>query len=497
MNKVTSYVSRSVVVSLFLFAAMLAHAASVTGTVNNKTTGKPSAGDDVVLVDVQAGMNEAATAKTDSKGQYSLQLPAGGNAGAYLIRVTHQGASYFIAAPQSGTGGDVNVYDVAPKVDGVAIDADMLLFEGSAGELRVSERYLVRNASNPPKAQFSDKTFEIALPADAQLDSASATRPGGLGTTTRLIPLPQKGHYSFNVPIQPDQGQKETLFEVQYHISYNGKYTFKPQLQMPAENFVVYTPKSMNFANPSGADFQNVQDDPRVTTNIAKNVHPGQAIAFTISGEGQMPRNQQQPGMSPQAMMGGGGQTDTSAPASTPGGGIGNPIGTPDPLTKYKWWILGGLTLLLVAAAIYLLRGRSPRPDEDLSFVPYSAPSPEPENWRAEPETRREVPEVRRAEGESRPLPVPRSIAPASEFTPPPPRRAPEPVASVPQYGPAQFAATTNSVPAGGKAALMGILKEELFEIESERLSGTLSQEEYAQVKAGLEAVLKRALKKP
>jgi len=388
--------------------------------------------------------------------------------GAYLIRVSHQGATYFIAAPQSGTGGDLTVYDVSPKVDGVAIDADMLLFEGSAGELRISERFLVRNASNPPKAQYSDKTFEIALPPDAQLDSASATRPGGLGTNTRLIPLPQKGHYSFNVPIQPDKGQKETLFEVQYHISYNGKYTFKPQVQMPADNFVVYVPKSMNFANPSGAEFQSVQDDARVTTNIAKSVRPGQAIAFTVSGEGQMPRNQQQPGMSPQAMMGGG-QTDASAPSSTPGGGIGNPIGTPDPLTRYKWWILGGLTLLLVLAAIYLLRGRSGREEE--SFVPHSVPSSEPE---------------------SRPLPVPRSIAPVSDYTPPPPRRVPEPVSTGLPYGSA-----ANAVPAGGKAALLGILKEELFAIESERLSGTLSQEEYAEIKSGLEAVLKRALKKP
>jgi len=284
MKKINSLVYRSLVASLLLFACALAQAATVTGTVTHKTTDKPSAGDDVVLVDVQAGMNEAATAKTDSKGQYSLQVPAGGNLGAYLVRVTHQGASYFIAAPQSGTGGDLTVYDVAPKVDGVAIDADMLLFEGSAGELRISERFLVRNASNPPKAQYSDKTFEIALPPDAQLDSASATRPGGLGTTTRLVPLPQRGHYTFNIPIQPDKGQKETLFEVQYHISYNGKYTFRPQIQMPADNFVVYVPKSMNFANPSGAEFQNVQDDPRVTTNIAKNVRPGQAIAFTVSG---------------------------------------------------------------------------------------------------------------------------------------------------------------------------------------------------------------------
>jgi hypothetical protein len=38
-------------------------------------------------------------------------------------------------------------------------------------------------------------------------------------------------------------------------------------------------------------------------------------------------------------------------------------------------------------------------------------------------------------------------------------------------------------------------LKEELFAIESEKLSGTITPAEYAEVKAGLEAVLKRALK--
>jgi hypothetical protein len=42
---------------------------------------------------------------------------------------------------------------------------------------------------------------------------------------------------------------------------------------------------------------------------------------------------------------------------------------------------------------------------------------------------------------------------------------------------------------------LLNVLKEELFAIESERLSGTLSQEECSAVKTGLEAVLKRALK--
>jgi ribosomal protein L29 len=39
-------------------------------------------------------------------------------------------------------------------------------------------------------------------------------------------------------------------------------------------------------------------------------------------------------------------------------------------------------------------------------------------------------------------------------------------------------------------------LKEELFSLESEKLSGTMSADEYAKQKAALETVLRRALKK-
>ena len=38
-------------------------------------------------------------------------------------------------------------------------------------------------------------------------------------------------------------------------------------------------------------------------------------------------------------------------------------------------------------------------------------------------------------------------------------------------------------------------MKEELFALESEKISGTITPEEYAEVKAALETVLKRALK--
>ena len=93
----------------------MAQAATVSGTVTNKTTSKPAVGDTVVLVDVQAGMGEVAHATTDANGHYSLNEPG---SGPYLVRVTHQGAGYFIAAPQGGAPGDIPVYDVAAKVSG-------------------------------------------------------------------------------------------------------------------------------------------------------------------------------------------------------------------------------------------------------------------------------------------------------------------------------------------------------------------------------------------
>jgi len=435
------------VFGLFLSAA-LAQAASVTGTVTNKTTGKPSAGDTVTLVDVQAGMADAATSTTDAHGHYSLESPGGG---AFLIRATHQGGTYFIAAPQGGSQGDITVYDVAAKVEGVSIDADMILAEAAGGMVRVQERYLVRNTSLPPRAQLSSNTFEFVLPAGALLDGASATRPGGLPTNTRPTPLGQKGHYTINIPIQPDQGEKETLFEVQYHLSYSGKATFAPQPQMPADNLVVYVPKGMTFGGAKGAEFQSAEQDPRVQTFIAKNIHPGQAVEFTLSGEGQMPREAQAGAMG-QQIPSGMGDAGSAETVTRPGGGIGTPIDTPDPLTKYKWWILGGLALLLVAGAAYMLRKQG----DQAQGLPATLSD---------------------AAFETRPLPA--SAAPIA--------------ASAASYSaaPASYPAT----PSSGKAALLNILKEELFAIESEKLSGTITPAEYAEVKAGLEAVLKRALK--
>ena len=199
----------SIFATSLLLAGALAQAATVTGTVTNKTTGKPAAGDPVVLVDVQAGMGEVAHATTDSRGHYSLVEP--GNS-PYLVRVTHQGAGYFIAAPQGATPANITVYDVAAKVQGVFIEADVLEIESENGQLKVTERFFVHNTSSPPTTQWSAKSFQVVLPADAVVDGVGGQRPNGLPTSIKMDEDGPEGSLRFQRPHSARRGRRPDTF---------------------------------------------------------------------------------------------------------------------------------------------------------------------------------------------------------------------------------------------------------------------------------------------
>ena len=427
--KSTQVILRSLALSL-LFAGALAQAATITGTVTDKTTGKPAVGDTVVLVNPMAGMSEVAHTTTDAHGHYSLEQLSDGPA---LVRTKHQGAEYFIEAPKGGAAGDISVYDVAAKVTGVFIEADVLEVESENGQLKVTERYFVHNTSTPPTTQWSAHSFDVILPADAVVNGVGAQRPNGLPTSVKMEPDGPKGHYAFNFPIQPDDGEKDTLFQLSYNLPMTGgKYTFKTQVTMPADNLAIIVPKSMTFAAGSGTTFKSVPEDPSVQTFVAKNATPGKVIEFTLSGEGSIPREQQgaAPGQQPAAGMGTQSQdASTSAPGNQPGGGIGAPVKWSSPLPPGAvWWIIGVLALLLVAGAAFLLRKPAGAP-----AVAYDG-------------------------------------------------------------GAGNYAVIAS--PTSKHAALLNALKEELFAVESEKISGTIAPGEYAEVKAALETVLRRALKR-
>ena len=452
---------KNLVSRLSLFAALALPAslaaATISGTVIDKTTGKPAAGDTAVLLDLQQGMTESAQTTVDAKGHYSFTVPD--TNGMHLVRIDHQKASYYGPVPPNTTTVNVDVFDVAPKVDGIHVYADVERMETDQQGLSVTESYFVRNKSKPPKTQLSAHSFEVYLPTDATLEGATAAGPGGMAVASTPVPTGEKGHYAFIFPLRPG----ETRFQIGYHVPYSGSATLHTQVSMPADNVAIMLPKAMTF---SGQGFQQLQGDasgPGTQTWLATNVKAATPVAFTVSGTGSMPREQQQAQNQggPASGMGSPDQSgaapdqsgQSAAPSNAPGGGLGNPIDTPDPLQKYKYWILSGVGLALVVAAAFMLRAK---PGQQPAIAG-GAPAPNP-------------------------------LTP----TLPPGVKATAVRAGI--IGTA--APVTNGVHAKPAAAsgTLGALKEELFALETERLEGKITDAEYAEHKAALEVLLKRAL---
>jgi hypothetical protein len=409
---------------------------SITGIVTNKTTNKPSGGDDVVLIRLAQGMQEAARTKTDAKGHFTLEIP-NGDSGMHLVRVTHDKANYFRPAPPGTQSVEVEVFNAAAKVKGVSSEADVMRIQTdeSGKALRIIENFFVKNESNPPLTQFSDRPFEFYLPEGAVVEGSAALAPGGMPVQASPVPLGDANHYAFIFPIRPG----ETRFQISYRLPYGGSLKFAPRVMMPTDTVAVMMPKSMTFKPGPGAPYAPVTEETTAQTYVARGVQPSQALDFMVSGTGQMPRDT---GAAAGAAGGdGSGQAATggsAAPASDtrPGGGLGTPLdpeGNNDPWAKYKWWILGGLGLAMaVGAGIMLKNG------------PAQAVA---------------------ASG-------------AGGF-------AAGPVGMGP-VGTGPFNA--------GPDSLLAAMKEELFALETDRLQGRLSETEYLEQKAALEVVLRRAL---
>ena len=326
--------------------AFSAPGATITGIVTNGTTHTPAAGDTVVLLSLDQRMQEIARTQTDAQGRYSIDATG---AGMHLIRIDHQGAGYFQPAPPNTPSVNAQVYDVAAQVPGVNTVANVMRVETDGQGLRVTQSFFIKNDSNPPRTQFSNRSYDFYLPPDAQLEGSAALAPGGMPVQSSPVPLGDKGHYAFLFPLRPGV----TQFQLGYHLPYSGSLAFQQKFATATESFVVMMPKSMSFQPAAGIPFQSLNETPGALTFLARNGGPSHAFAFTVSGSGAMPRETQ--GGEPQANDGAAGGS-AAANDTRPGGGLGVPIDTPDPLDKYKWWILGGLSLMFAAGAAYFLR---------------------------------------------------------------------------------------------------------------------------------------------
>ncbi len=332
--------------SLLLWSCAAASGQTLTGTLKNGTSGKPAAGDDVVLIKLAQGMEEAARTKADAGGNFSFKLP---DAGPHLIRAIHQGVTYHRMAPPGVSSVDLTVYDVSKKADGVSVTADVMRFQAQGNELQGIRLFAVNNASDPPRTQMGGDHFEFFLPEGAQIDQGMAMTAGGQPINSSPVPEKVKNRYGFDFPLRPG----ETQFQVVFHLPYGGELSIDPKPLYPAQHFVVMLPKAMQFTAAPGTDFKAMKD-PRqseAVVQVASNTQAGQQLAFKISGTGTLAEAGDDSQGGPAS---GEGNATAAGRDARPGGGLGPPIDAPDPLEKYRWYILGGFAVALVAGGFYI-----------------------------------------------------------------------------------------------------------------------------------------------
>lgn len=312
--------------------APAAAAATLKGTARNGTTGKPAAGDAVILMSLAGAATEIGRGKTDTNGRF--RFSGADKQAPHLVRVVHQAVAYQAITPAGVNSVEVEVYDVVRKLDGVTATLDVQRLQTAGDTLQVIEEIALRNASDPPRTLVNDRPFEIQLPPEAQVVSGRVQTSGGQPVMRKPTPGDQNGRYYFPFPLLPG----DSRFSVAYLLPYRGEAAFEPKILYPLENYIVVLPRSMKFEAKKAGMFQPMPGKTGSNVQEMAAVKPGEPLAFRVSGTGTL------------ANLQGGQEQAQGRQAARSSGGLGAPAKPPAPLHNLGWFLLGGLSVVLAAS---------------------------------------------------------------------------------------------------------------------------------------------------
>jgi hypothetical protein len=426
----TNLAKSALLAAVFSLTFGSAAAQTLSGTVTNGTTGKPAVSDEIILINLTSGMEVADKTKVDSSGKFSFKLTGG--AGPHLIRAIHQGVTYHQMAPPGTNSVDVQVYDVATKVTGISVTADVIRFQADGTSLQGVRLFVVNNSSSPAVTQMNDHNFEFYLPPGAKLEQAQARAPNGQPIATETTPQADKNRYAIAFPLRPG----ETQFQVEFTLPYSGEIKIDPKPLYVAEHLVVVLPKTMQFKAANPASFQSMQEPGQGDTivEVAQKAKPGQALGFTLRGTGVITESPAETASGAAQQQD---QQQSQGRDTRPGGGLGVPIDAPDALQQYRWPILGGFAALLAFGG-WVVTKRQPAAAGGAVSTNHGA-----------------------------------MLQPA-----------------------AASATTSASTAVAKSSLLLEALKEELFQLEVERKQGKITPADYDKARAALDQTLDRALKR-
>ena len=434
------------VACVFLMAAATAQAGTVSGVVHNGTNGnKPAAGVDVLLIQLQGGMNVVASTKSDAQGLYHIDNSAIG-AGPMLIRAVYRGVFFHQPLTPGTSTVDVTIYEPTTNPNALQVPLRLLVFQPNGDKLMVGEEYSIQNNSSPPAAYFKqDGDFEFTIPAGAELDQVSTFGPSGMPVKQGTIDK-GKGRYAIAYAFQPGQNG----VRLSYVVPYAGNHaTVRAPSSYDAQRVLLVIPPTMQISSP-GFNASGTEQGFNVFSKDS--IKAGTGFDITINGTAPPPA-EQSASAPPDQVNGRDSGSDSGQGATAQA--------VPARLDNDKWILLGGLAAIFAVGVALLIR----QPVLAVATAPATPAGPGPRSSKAK-----------------RPVQAKSSPPAASPPTPTQaPVRAAVPVAAAPLVQKIQQEVDTN----------LDSLKDTLLRIELRRQAGTISDEEYARERGRAEQVLR------
>ena len=333
---------RSVAFAAFLFSfiAATAHAGTVQGKVVNATTGKPAPLVEVVLIQLQGGMQPVSNARTNEQGEFTFDHPGIG-AQPMLVRAVYRGVNFHQALPPGKSSIQVDVYDLSTDVKAILVPSHLVIFQPNGSTLTVAEQFLVRNETKPPMAYFrADGNFQVTIPEKATLRQIAASGPSGMPVVQAPIEL-GKNKYAIAFAFRPGDNEVRLAYEVPYP---SDAATLKISPSYGESRVILVAPPSVTVS----ADHLQAAGQEQ-GMNVFEHSFDGKPTAFSVNLSGTAPP--------PTDASGGGGSQTSGGQAS--GDQQGTPIQVvPGRLDVLKWPVLG-ILVATFAFGGYLLSRKS------------------------------------------------------------------------------------------------------------------------------------------
>lgn len=340
-------------VPIFLLALIaafspVAHAGTVTGTVRNGTTGKTAAGVEMILIQLQGGMQPVANTKTDAQGHYSFDNPTLGTA-PMLIRAVYQGVNYHQPVTPGQTTADVEVFEPTDKPGSFSVTAHAVVVQPSASGLTIGEEFNISNKTQPPVAYFrADGSFLFTLPDGAQLDNVSAAGSAGMPVIQTTIDK-GKNKSAIAFPFRPGDNN----VRISYQLPYPGNQT-KLNIVSPyaVDRLAVFAPPTMQI---SGDGFAAAGQTQGFNVYMRETVAANTPLTVSISGTAPIATDGGA-GASSGASAGDDSQNPSVNSRADSGGAPGAATATAMParLDSLKWVLVAGFGALFALGLIYL-----------------------------------------------------------------------------------------------------------------------------------------------